>query len=156
MAIPTSGQISFGDFLNEFGGGTPVYFSQMYRGGPRVPNNSANQGVPTSGTLYLSQFRGAAASVGSPLSVTAPNVSRVVNSGTATGSSVASASGGSGGYTYTWTNGTPGANFSSNGATATWSSPSSRSGTGTVTVRDSSGATASYQIYVDLTVGRPV
>lgn len=156
MPLPTSGQISFGDLRNEFAGGNPVYFSQYYRNAGRVPDYAANAGIPTSGTIYLSQFRGASASPpSSALSVSAPDVMRQVNNGTASGSSVASGSGGSGGYTYTWQNNS-GATMSVSGATATFSSTRSLSGSATVTVRDSSGATATKTIIVELAVGRPI
>lgn len=156
MPLPTSGQISFGDMRNEFAGGNPVYFSQYYRNAGRVPDYAANANIPTSGTIYLSQFRGATATPpSSPLSVSAPDVMRQVNSGTASGSSVASGNGGSGGYTYTWQNNS-GATMRVSGATATFSSTRSLSGSATVTVRDSSGATATKTIIVELAVGRPI
>lgn len=156
MPLPTSGVLSWEMIRNEFGGGNPVYIDQYYRGNGRVPNIPENAGIPTSGPIYLHQFYGARAQGASPLSVTAPDVFNQVNNGTAAGSSVASGSGGTGGYTYTWVNNTSGASMGVNGASAAFSATRSVSGTATVTVRDSSGATATKTIYVDLTVGRPV
>lgn len=153
MALPTSGQITWEMIRAEFGGGYPIYMNQYYRGGSLVPNTPANANVPTSGQIGANQFYGASKST--PLSVSAPNVSNTVPNGTAQGTSVASGSGGTGGYTYTWVNNT-GASMSTNGASATFSTKTSRSGNATVTVRDSSGATASKTIFVELTVGRPV
>jgi hypothetical protein len=128
----------------------------LARNGGRVPNNSANQNISTDvNSLRLRQFGGADVNTSSPLSVSALDVMRQVNNGTASGSSVASGSGGAGGYTYTWTN-SSGATMSVNGATATFSSTRSVSGSATVTVRDAAGATASRTIIVDLTVGRPL
>jgi hypothetical protein len=58
MAIHGSGSpIYMSELAAEFGGSTPYYLSQFYRGGGRVTAN--NTGVPTSGTIYLSQFYGA-------------------------------------------------------------------------------------------------
>ena len=156
MPLPTSGYITLEMIRNEFGGGNPVYLNQYYRNGGRVPNIPENAGIPTGGTIYLSQFYGARAQGQSPLSVTAPDVFNQVNAGTAAGSSVASGSGGTGGYTYTWANNTGGASMSTNGAQANFSSSRSVGGQATVTVRDSSGATATKTIYVELTVGRPL
>lgn len=128
----------------------------LNRNGGRVPNNSANQNISTDpNSLRLRQFGGADVNTSSPLSVSAVDVFRQVNSGTASGSSVASGSGGAGGYTYTWSN-SSGATMSVNGASATFSSTRSVSGSATVTVRDAAGATASRTIIVDLTVGRPL
>lgn len=57
MAVKSSGALSFTDLTTEFGGGNPISLSQFYRGGGRVPNGSAaNAGVPTSGTISLSQM----------------------------------------------------------------------------------------------------
>lgn len=155
MPLPTSGYITLEMIRNEFGGGNPVYLNQYYRNGGRVPNIPENAGIPTGGTIYLSQFYGARAQGQSPLSVTAPDVFNQVNNGTASGTSVASGSGGAGGYTYTWSN-SSGATMRTNGARADFSSGRSVSGYATVTVRDSSGATATKTIYIDLTVGRPI
>ena len=59
MAVPSSGTISIQDLVDEFGGSTPHAMSEYYRGGSEVPNVPANSGIPTSGTLALSDFYGA-------------------------------------------------------------------------------------------------
>lgn len=60
MAIKASGSLSFADIRNEFGGPTPAYLGNYYRGGSLVPNGPAeNNNIPTSGTISLSQFYGA-------------------------------------------------------------------------------------------------
>ncbi len=156
MPLPSSGQLSLGDLRNEFGGGNPVYMSQMYRGAGLVPNTPQNANIPTSGTIYLSQFYGASAAQSTPLSVSAPNVYQQINSGTATGSSVATPSGGSGSYpSITWTNNST-ATMSVSGARATFTATRSGQGSATARVQDSAGAVATRTITVDLTVGRPV
>lgn len=54
--IPSSGSISLGTVQNEFGGTNPISLGEYYRNGAFVtPNNS---GVPTSGAISLSSFRG--------------------------------------------------------------------------------------------------
>lgn len=156
MAIPTSGPVSFGDLRNEFGGSGPVYFSQFYRNGGLVPNTPTNGNVPASGQISLASMRGASSAVNNALGVSAPDVYQQINSGTATGSSVASASGGSGaGYSYVWTNNST-ATMTVSGARATFTTTRSGQGSATVKVTDSAGNTASRTITVDLTVGRPV
>lgn len=128
----------------------------LARNGGRVPNNSANQNISTdANALRLRQFGGADVNTSSPLSVSAPDVFNQVNAGTAAGSSVASPSGGAGGYTVTWSGGA-GANLRQNGNTASFSATRSVSTTATVTVRDAAGTTVSKTIIVELTVGRPV
>lgn len=60
MALPGSGTIKLSDLITEFGGGTKL--SDFYRGGAYVPNITANNGVPTSGDISLTDFYGAQAS----------------------------------------------------------------------------------------------
>lgn len=62
MAIQTSGAISFQDLVDEFTTGKPISLGQMYRGGAFVPNATANNNVPLSGIIKLSDFYGATAS----------------------------------------------------------------------------------------------
>lgn len=57
MALPGSGTIWLSQLQDEFGGSNPVYMSEYYRGGGLVTSNNGN--VPTSGTIYMSQFYGA-------------------------------------------------------------------------------------------------
>ena len=59
MALPTSGAISLNAIKNEFGGSSSnIYISNYYRGGSYVPNTSANNSIPTSGTVYFSYYYG--------------------------------------------------------------------------------------------------
>jgi hypothetical protein len=58
MALPSSGTITLSQIQTEFGGTDPISLSEYYRGGGlTTPNNT---GVPTSGTISLSNFYGAA------------------------------------------------------------------------------------------------
>ena len=59
MAVPSSGAVSIQDLVDEFGGSTPHSISEYYRGGSLVPNVSANNSVPTSGEVSLTDFYGA-------------------------------------------------------------------------------------------------
>ena len=58
MAVPSSGAVSIQDLVDEFGGSTPHSISEYYRGGSLVPNVSANNSVPTSGAVSLTNFYG--------------------------------------------------------------------------------------------------
>ena len=152
MALGTNPNFSQ---IRAFFGGS-ANFKDYYRGGPYVPNIPANNAISTtSAGLRMSQFTGADKNVSSPLSVIAPDVFNQVNNGTAAGTSVATGSGGAGGYTYTWQNNSA-ATMSVNGASATFSATSSRTGSAVVTVHDAAGATATRTIVIELTVGRPV
>lgn len=55
MTLPT-GTIYMSQIRDEFGGSNPAYMSQYYAGGARV--YSGAPGIPSSGTIYYSQFRG--------------------------------------------------------------------------------------------------
>lgn len=57
MAINTTGPISIGRIVTEFGGTAPHSLSEYYRNGPFVTSN--NTGIPTAGTIRLSNFYGA-------------------------------------------------------------------------------------------------
>jgi hypothetical protein len=59
MAVTSSAPISITDLVTEFGGSAPHSLTEYYRGGSLVPNNSANQNVPTSGAISLTNFYGA-------------------------------------------------------------------------------------------------
>lgn len=59
MALPSSGTLSIQDIVDEFGGTAPHSLSEYYRNGAYVGSN--NTGVPTSGTISLSDFYGATA-----------------------------------------------------------------------------------------------
>lgn len=57
MALPVSGTLSLADIQTEFGGSNPISLSEYYRGGLYVTEN--NTGVPTSGSISISNFYGA-------------------------------------------------------------------------------------------------
>jgi hypothetical protein len=57
MAIQASGPIYFSDLQTEFGGTTPVYIGDYYRGGNLVNNfNTSNNSIAASGALYVDKF----------------------------------------------------------------------------------------------------
>lgn len=56
MALQSSGTISLSNIQTEFGGTNPISMSEYYRGGSYVTDN--NTGVPTSGSIDLSDFYG--------------------------------------------------------------------------------------------------
>ncbi len=58
MTLQTTGAISLGNVQTEFGGANPIAISEYYRNGGRVPSGGTNNGVPTSGQISISQFRG--------------------------------------------------------------------------------------------------
>ena len=62
MAVTSSAPIDIGDLVTEFGGSTPHSLTEYYRGGSLVPNTTANNSVPTSGAISLTDFFGATAS----------------------------------------------------------------------------------------------
>lgn len=63
MVMPSSGTISMQDLRDEFGGSGTISLNAHYRGGSLVPDITPNSGVPTSGTIGLSDFYGASAGV---------------------------------------------------------------------------------------------
>lgn len=75
MTLPSSGSISLSDIASEFGVSAPYSLSDFYRGGANVPDTPTNSGVPTSGSISLTDFYGASAalpaswSTGSDMSV---------------------------------------------------------------------------------------
>ena len=58
MTIPTS-NVSFSKLQSEFGGANPISLSEFYRNGGAVDGDDYAPNVPTSGTISLSQFKGA-------------------------------------------------------------------------------------------------
>lgn len=60
MGLPISGTITLQDIQEEFDGPTPARLTDYYRGGDYVPDISINNSVPTSGTIKLTDFYGAA------------------------------------------------------------------------------------------------
>lgn len=103
MALPGSGTMSWEMIRAEFGGGYPIYISDYYRGGPRVPNTPANAGVPTSGIIYASQFYNATnySAVTAGGGTTSPYNSRS-GAGSVSVGALCTGSGGTGSYTYSW------------------------------------------------------
>lgn len=61
MTIKASGTLWASEIRDEFSGGNPFYISDYYRGGPRVPNVSTNNAIPTSGIVYWSNYYSASA-----------------------------------------------------------------------------------------------
>ena len=62
MAVTSSAPISITDLVTEFGGSAPHAITEYYRGGSLVPNTTANNSIPTSGAISLTNFFGASAS----------------------------------------------------------------------------------------------
>lgn len=58
MAIATQGPVSFSEVQTEFGGSNPISLSEYYREGTNVPVGANTEGIPTSGTIDISEFRG--------------------------------------------------------------------------------------------------
>ena len=143
MATPT-GQISFADLRNEFGGSNPVKLGDYYRGGPRVPNVSANSNVPTSGQISMNQLKGASAYIAPTISGSS---SQAMSFDARPGTSSQSVSPGwtvsNGGAnrTYSWTKVSGGANSSASSTdtlnpsfSVSKTFPSKAMGTGTYSV----------------------
>jgi len=63
MTLPASGTLTLQNIATEFSGSTPISLSQYYRGGSLVKNTIANANVPTSGTISISSFYNASASI---------------------------------------------------------------------------------------------
>jgi hypothetical protein len=63
MALPGSGVLGVSDIVDEFGGSAPHGLSEYYRGGGLVSDSPSNTGVPTSGTIAIGDFYGAASAV---------------------------------------------------------------------------------------------
>lgn len=60
MPLQSSGPISLLNIAGEFGGGTPHYISEYYRGGPYVPFNASTARIPTSlNQIEFADFYGA-------------------------------------------------------------------------------------------------
>ena len=62
MAIPATGPILISMIQSEFGGSNPIRLSEYYRQ-PTGLTTTNNTGVPTSGTIKFSDFRGAVRSL---------------------------------------------------------------------------------------------
>ena len=61
MTLPSSGTITLSQIVAEFGGTAPHSLTEYYRGGAYVANTPGNSGIPTSGTIKLTDFYGASA-----------------------------------------------------------------------------------------------
>jgi hypothetical protein len=61
MTLQSSGAISLANIQTEFGGANPISLSEYYRGGGYTTTN--NTGVPTSGTISISNFYGTSAGI---------------------------------------------------------------------------------------------
>jgi hypothetical protein len=61
MTLQSSGAISLANIQTEFGGANPISLSEYYRGGGYTTAN--NTGVPTSGTISISNFYGTSAGI---------------------------------------------------------------------------------------------
>ena len=60
MAVTGSAPISITNLVTEFGGSAPHSLTEYYRGGSLVPNGpAANNSIPTSGAISLTNFFGA-------------------------------------------------------------------------------------------------
>ena len=60
MAVTSSAPISITDLVTEFGGSAPHSLTEYYRGGSLVPSGpAANNSIPTSGAISLTNFFGA-------------------------------------------------------------------------------------------------
>lgn len=58
MTIKSSGPLSMAEIAAEFGGGNPLYLSQFYRGGGRVPDIGQNGAISTGGSINIGMFYG--------------------------------------------------------------------------------------------------
>jgi hypothetical protein len=61
MPLQSSGAISLYDICDFFGAARSTPLESFYRGGSYVPNITANNGIPTSGTINVKDFYGAVA-----------------------------------------------------------------------------------------------
>ena len=58
-SLPASGPLSLATIGQFFGDTAPYNLSSYYRGGGKVPNIAANNNIPTSGAIAISDFYGA-------------------------------------------------------------------------------------------------
>lgn len=57
-SLPTSGTLSISQIAALFGGAAPHSLGEYYRQNGYVPNISANNNIPTAGTIKISNFYG--------------------------------------------------------------------------------------------------
>lgn len=97
MALPSSGAISLANIQTEFGGSNPISISEYY---------GKASGIPSSGTISFSQFRGKSNYTAISNVSASPNPAYNQASSSSfvsvTASATASASNGSGSYSYSW------------------------------------------------------
>lgn len=158
MPTPSSPPITMDDIVFEFGG--PGELGAYLRGGAYVPNTPTNSGVPTSLPIEMAQLCGASATIPLSISLNKPSVSRIVTvpGGATTPTVTATATGGSGTKTYSWTrkSGDTGISAtSSTSATTAFSgtvnvSTPIRDAVFTCTVTDASGsASADVSVHIE-------
>lgn len=58
MPLQSSGAISLDDIQTEFGGSNPIDIDEYYNGGTNVPDTTANNSIPSSGTISFDDFYG--------------------------------------------------------------------------------------------------
>lgn len=58
MTLQASGNISILDIVGEFGGAGTHSLTEYYRGGSFVPDTAPNAGIPTSGSISVTDFYG--------------------------------------------------------------------------------------------------
>lgn len=161
--MPASGTLWFHQLRDIFGSpDSTVWFSRYYRGAGLVPDHQLNYGIPTSGTLYFSQFYNATNVQGVFANVSRNQIDLFrSNAGNQQDSVSVSATGGTGSYSwsYAWVAGGNGITLTSVAGgfsvSATASQGQTRSGTVRATV--TSGPFTSYQdVTVFMQWGQPV
>lgn len=104
MALPSSGPMSLSMIQAEFGGANPISLSEYYKNGPYVLATDYAPNVPTSGTISLSDFYGAARTTLNTITYSAPGTYSFAIPTTLQGSItillVVGAGGGGGGSTF--------------------------------------------------------
>lgn len=101
MALPTSGNLSLSQVRAEFGAPAAIGLAAFLRGGPWVPDTTANAGVPSVLPIGLRQLLGASAVVNH--SVFAPDIDAgSISPDDPSGSSTATVSNGIGPFTHSW------------------------------------------------------
>ena len=79
MALPSSGVLKISDIATEFQDTVPYKLSDYYRGGALVPNASANNNVPTSGAIKLSNFYGATRRIAVTITISSNTTNYTLN-----------------------------------------------------------------------------
>ena len=63
MPLPSSGSLKSSEIQTEFTGTNPISLSEYYRGSVLVPGGAQNSGIPTAGTISISNFRSSSRTV---------------------------------------------------------------------------------------------